>query len=144
VHAIVVIDLLKVFLLILTFGCVAQKWPYTKMKATKKEERLRTLTEVKDALYQDYVQSGDNRRYISHCQFRLSLSLAQASQPLLYAIICKWHILLSPGKGRIERPLPSPVWHFHPHREVPGVVRTCRMVCLLPLLKTPGDALKSC
>jgi len=33
-----------------------------------------TLTEVKDALFRDYVQ-GDNRSYASTCQLHVSLSL---------------------------------------------------------------------
>ena len=47
------------------------------------------------------------------------------------------------ARGHSRCPLPSPVWHFHPLREVPGVVLTCRVVCLLPLFKAPGDALEA-
>jgi hypothetical protein len=77
------------------------------------------LTEVKDALFQYSVQSGDNRRYRSHCQFRAScpcsvahsLSGVQLSSSSLSSFLRRAQRLLS---------LFSP-WHFTKQQVVSGV-----------------------
>jgi len=52
-------------------------------------------------------------------------------------------LLLTSARGHLECPLASPVWHFHHPWEVPGVVLTYRVVCLLPLFHAWVDACKA-
>jgi hypothetical protein len=46
-------------------------------------------------------------------------------------------------EGNLECPPPSPVWQIQHLWEMPGVLRTYHMVCLLPLFKALVDALKA-
>ena len=101
------------------------------------------LPEVKDAWFQDSVQSGDNRRYRFHCQCRVSLSLLYRSQPLRCATVIKWPVLLS-QEGTVTA-LAFLTLALH---QAAGGIRGCThapsLVCPpLTLLKSPAVGLKS-
>ena len=103
-----------------------------------------TLSEVKDALFQDYLQERDNRRSLSHCQFVYivlahchSLTGVQLSFSGIYSFLRKEgaqyaFLFPHPGTSRL------------PQQQASGVALTLlHWSPPLTLSKGPGVALKS-
>ena len=110
--------------------------------AQKRKEAV-TLTEVKGALFQDYLQERDNRRYTSRCHFVYHCPCS-SSQPDQCAIVIQWHLLLSSEGERMERPPLFSPWHFAKQQVASGVDSlSFPGHPPLTLPKFPGVALRS-
>ena len=71
--------------------------------AGKRRSQAVTFPEVKDALWQDYVQGG-NRSYPATCQFRVSLSLLIVTA---WPVCHQYQVAFPPSKARRAQRVPS-------------------------------------